>query len=424
MAENREEVLSQLYALRAGMSYISAEVVPLEEREEHNAEAIKKMRDKVFLETYGFFYDVKEKGDSVVRKNAEQRKKDFEKYVDFFINEEGVRNIGEARRRAVEMQYDGVHDSDIPTSYRFCEGLNDEKYVSPEYDVCEMTCIPETVKFYQDKLKKCKRCVNELSQKQKAKTFSKNIPLYLFPIFLIAAIIGGVADIGGLMIAGIAGAVISAICAIIYIIRARTFNSDLEMDIARATELLENREELLVYFKKRQANIDDLNKQIKKLEKDEEGKALQAEVYEAVEPVRSALVQTYSGIIDERDWQYLDLVIFYYETRRADSIKEALQLVDRQKQTEMIVSAVQEAGREICSSIYDAAQMLASTIVRCCNIICKNMNANAAAVVDALTLQNSLLEEANRTSAQMADDIKFIKSKMPKRRIASSKSAD
>ena len=424
MAENREEVLSQLYALRAGMSYISAEVVPLEEREEHNAEAVKKMRDKVFLETYGFFYDVKGKDDSVVRKNAEQRKKDFEKYVDFFINEEGVRNIGEARRRAVEMQYDGVHDSDIPTSYRFCEGLNDEKYVSPEYDVCEMTCIPETIKFYQDKLKKCKRCVNELSQKQKAKTFSKNIPLYLFPIFLIAAIIGGVADIGGLMIAGIAGAVISAICAIIYIIRARTFNSNLEMDIARATELLENREELLAYFKKRQANIDDLNKQIKKLEKDEEGKALQAEVYEAVEPVRSALVQTYSGIIDERDWQYLDLVIFYYETRRADSIKEALQLVDRQKQTEMIVSAVQEAGREICSSIYDAAQMLASTIVKCCNIICKNMNANAAAVVDALTLQKSLLEEASRTSAQMAEDIKFIKSKMPKRRIASSKSAD
>lgn len=424
MAENREEVLSQLYALRAGMSYISAEVVPLEEREEHNAESVKKMRDKVFLETYGFFYDVKEKGNSVVRKNAEQRKKDFEKYVDFFINEEGVRNIGEARRRAVEMQYDGVHDSDIPMSYRFCEGLNDEKYVSTEYDVCEMTCIPETVKFYQDKLKKCKRCVSELSQKPKAKTFAKNIPLYLFPIFLIAAIVGGVVDISGLMIAGIAGAVISAVCAIIYIIRARTFNSDLKMDIARATELLENREELLAYFKKRQANIDDLNKQIKKLEKDEEGKALQAEVYEAVEPVRSALVQTYSGIIDERDWQYLDLVIFYYETRRADSIKEALQLVDRQKQTEMIVSAVQEAGREICSAIYNAAQMLASTIVRCCNIICKNMNANAAAVVDALTLQNSLLEEASRTSAQMAEDIKFIKSKMPKRRIASSKSAD
>ena len=36
MAENREEVLSQLYALRAGMSYISAEVVPLEEREKAN----------------------------------------------------------------------------------------------------------------------------------------------------------------------------------------------------------------------------------------------------------------------------------------------------------------------------------------------------------------------------------------------------
>lgn len=34
-------------------------------------------------------------------------------------------------------------------------------------------------------------------------------------------------------------------------------------------------------------------------------------------------------LIDFRDWENIDLIIYYFETGRADDMKEALQLVDR-----------------------------------------------------------------------------------------------
>lgn len=355
MAENREEVLSQLYALRAGMSYISAEVVPLEEREKANT--IK-------------------------------------------INDQ-LQCIRDRARDA------GVYETSKDGTAEEC-----------------MRKVKERLSFAEKNVEKANNeYQKERSDWQKGLKRNRTILILLCCVTLVAiilAVVGRLVDLESLMYLGIAASVFCGIGTIVFWFFAISLVKDVKPTESKVTVAEIDMERL----KKAEKDILPMIDTLSSLQEDEEGKALQAEVYEAVEPVRSALVQTYSGIIDERDWQYLDLVIFYYETRRADSIKEALQLVDRQKQTEMIVSAVQEAGREICSAIYNAAQMLASTIVKCCNIICKNMNANAAAVVDALTLQNSLLEEASRTSAQMAEDIKFIKSKMPKRRIASSKSAD
>lgn len=150
-------------------------------------------------------------------------------------------------------------------------------------------------------------------------------------------------------------------------------------------------------------------KRLAELEKDEHGKALQREVFDKTNPVYVSLVQTCADLLDERDWQYLDLLIYYYETRRADSLKEALQLVDREKQTEMIASAVKAASSEICSSIHNAAQVMSVTIAECCKLICDNMNANTAALLNASALQNSLLKEAARSSARLAEDVAYIR---------------
>lgn len=159
-------------------------------------------------------------------------------------------------------------------------------------------------------------------------------------------------------------------------------------------------------------DIEDMlpqTKRLAELEKDEHGKALQREVFDKTNPVYISLVQTYADLLDERDWQYLDLIIYYYETRRADSLKEALQLVDREKQTEMIASAVKAASSEICSSIHNAAQIMSVTIAECCKLICDNMNANTAALLNASALQNSLLKEAARSSARLAEDVAYIR---------------
>ena len=63
------------------------------------------------------------------------------------------------------------------------------------------------------------------------------------------------------------------------------------------------------------------------------------------------LVAQFKSVLDIRDWQHIDLVIFYFETGRADTLKEALQQVDRKVQTDEIIEAIETAGQNISSTI-------------------------------------------------------------------------
>lgn len=63
------------------------------------------------------------------------------------------------------------------------------------------------------------------------------------------------------------------------------------------------------------------------------------------------LADSYGKLLDERDWHILDLVIWQLETGRADTIKEALQLADRETQTDRIVSTMRSASDAIAQQI-------------------------------------------------------------------------
>lgn len=47
--------------------------------------------------------------------------------------------------------------------------------------------------------------------------------------------------------------------------------------------------------------------------------------------VKKALDNSYGDILDSRDWDKLDKIIYLLETHRADTVKEALQLIDRER---------------------------------------------------------------------------------------------
>ena len=53
------------------------------------------------------------------------------------------------------------------------------------------------------------------------------------------------------------------------------------------------------------------------------------------EKLYSALEKEFSALLDPRDWKYVDLVIFYFETGRAESMKEALQLRSEEHTSEL-----------------------------------------------------------------------------------------
>lgn len=65
------------------------------------------------------------------------------------------------------------------------------------------------------------------------------------------------------------------------------------------------------------------------------------------------LIGTYGSLLDSRDWGMLDLVIWQLETGRAETIKEALQLADRETQTDRIVKTMQSASAAIAQRIDD-----------------------------------------------------------------------
>lgn len=47
--------------------------------------------------------------------------------------------------------------------------------------------------------------------------------------------------------------------------------------------------------------------------------------------VKVTLENTYGDILDSRDWDKLEAIIYLLETHRADTVKEALQLIDRER---------------------------------------------------------------------------------------------
>lgn len=86
------------------------------------------------------------------------------------------------------------------------------------------------------------------------------------------------------------------------------------------------------------------------------------EVVPIIKIMYEALIREFNDDLDARDWQHLDLIIFYLETGRADTIKEALYQVDRQKQNDRLVEAIGEATELLCKTIKSSISSLQSSI--------------------------------------------------------------
>ena len=136
-----------------------------------------------------------------------------------------------------------------------------------------------------------------------------------------------------------------------------------------------------------------------------------------------ALTNTYNSFLDERDWQNLDLLIFYFETRRADDMKEALQLVDKQVQNNAIVQAIGNATNQICNTIRSGFQQLQTTLVQGFTVLNEQLtaiyemqnahfeiqNAQLARIGSAVNLNNALQAKANVDSMRLMQDVSYMR---------------
>lgn len=135
--------------------------------------------------------------------------------------------------------------------------------------------------------------------------------------------------------------------------KTKEFSNSIQKDIdtvkSEEEDLTSLKKELLTYIKAEEENKTRLNEEISILEK-------------KLCVIKQSLDMTFGQLIDERDWKNLDLIIFYFETGRAITIREALLLADQQRQTNQIVNAINEASRSICLTINTSLNNLGDRI--------------------------------------------------------------
>lgn len=165
---------------------------------------------------------------------------------------------------------------------------------------------------------------------------------------------------------------------------------------------LKNQSPIPEYLLQEETNLQNLLDQV--LEQAKESEHHENELIEESNRIYKSLIFTYSSFIVESDWKNIDLLIFYLETGRADSWKEALQLVDRQMQTNQIASAIEQASAAISKSMLHVTQALGNLMAQSFSTIYSQQQD----LLSETRLQNALLKQANMTSEDLMEEVRLL----------------
>lgn len=137
--------------------------------------------------------------------------------------------------------------------------------------------------------------------------------------------------------------------------------------------------------------------------------AIVSKDYEKVKSVSTKLSQEmynaldaqFKSVLDIRDWEHIDLIIFNFETGRADTLKEALQQVDRRVQTDEIIEAIESAGSSIAATINVTMRELRSDLNKSFNRLSEQLAIQHAEQMTALGNINRNIERTNESIAKL-----------------------
>lgn len=144
------------------------------------------------------------------------------------------------------------------------------------------------------------------------------------------------------------------------------------------------------------------------------------EVNFAAHKLYEQLAEIIGDTLDPRDWKYVDLLIYYFETNRAETIREALQLIDRELQTQAIISSVNASTQQICQTIQNETNRLNNMLSQCFNAM-NQMNESLTAIrgnqfaqMYQQEMSDALLRKATVSSEQLAKDVAYFKNRRHK----------
>ena len=126
--------------------------------------------------------------------------------------------------------------------------------------------------------------------------------------------------------------------------------------------------------------------------------------------ITQALHQQFDSILNEADWENVDLLIFYLNTGRADSLKEALQLVDRQRQTDQISSAIRTAAEHISFTMQSNTYRLAQVMTGCFSELSKQIQQNHVAVLSSMDQTTEAISRLSGSVGSLNSNLQSIES--------------
>ncbi len=165
------------------------------------------------------------------------------------------------------------------------------------------------------------------------------------------------------------------------------------------------------------AKIKEINKMIQDLDEEYEIKAYP--VANEGKLFFNALQRAYAKVIDIRDWKHIDLIIFYFETGRAETLKEALQQVDHQIQSDNIVNALGYAIRELKQTILFSASKLADIMGKGMTLLSNQLSSLQAQIgernqmfsqlVNTKSMTVALQEKSDSSSTRLMEDVHYMR---------------
>ena len=207
-------------------------------------------------------------------------------------------------------------------------------------------------------------------------------------------------------------------------------------------ELEEARAKAAPIVKEAKDKIDAQNKEISKLKNDGGTYAMVStnSMKTISMNIHEAAVKEYGDVLDSRDWKYLDYIIFVFETGRADTIKEALGVLDQRIQTNEIIESIGQAtavvssqisrsSKEICQYVSISAQRICDTTLNSAIATVKavgmvnqsviglsgdvanlqsSVNTSMTKLVNTQSMTNALIEQSNVSSERLVKDYEYI----------------
>lgn len=144
--------------------------------------------------------------------------------------------------------------------------------------------------------------------------------------------------------------------------------------------------------------------------------------------IKQALIETYKDLLNPADWQHIDVIMYYIETHRADSIKEALNIIDSNLQFEQLTNVIVSSAQAVCGYIQRGFIKLNDNLTLSHNIImdkladieCKvdtntNLIGSTAQIlakgidrqVTEARLNNALVKKAHKQVGELLGDMEF-----------------